>query len=139
MRMETVYDTRRANLRLLAKQWGGPTSLARKLNHSNGSYLAQLIGPHPSRDVSEKTAREIEKTLHLASGWMDQPHEEVPVLDDAVLQIAVRAVAAALRDANLRPDPDRYATLVSLTVEHYRLTGRLDEHYITSLLKLMKG
>lgn len=24
------------------KQWGGPTSLAKKLGHSNGSYLAQL-------------------------------------------------------------------------------------------------
>jgi hypothetical protein len=58
-----VYRTRRTNLRALAAQWGGPTSLAKKLGHSNGSYLAQLIGPNPSREVSEKTAREIERNM----------------------------------------------------------------------------
>jgi hypothetical protein len=55
--MLDVYRTRRENLRDLSRSWGGPTSLAKKLGHSNGSYLAQLIGPHPSRDVSEKVAR----------------------------------------------------------------------------------
>lgn len=42
--MKSVYDTRRTNLRSLIGQWGGPTSLSKKLGHSNGSYLAQLVG-----------------------------------------------------------------------------------------------
>lgn len=52
--MRSVYDTRRENLRKLIRQWGGPTSLAKKLGHANGSYIAQLAGPHPSREVSER-------------------------------------------------------------------------------------
>lgn len=72
--MRTIYDTRRDNLRALIGQWGGPTSLAKKLGHSNGSYIAQLAGPRPSREVSEKVAREIEKVLGLPVAWMDQDH-----------------------------------------------------------------
>lgn len=136
--MLTVYALRRENLRIIARQWGGPTSLSRKLGHSNGSYLAQLIGPHPSRDVSEKVAREIEARLGLPSGWLDAEHEGGVRIDDASLADAVRAVAAALRDASLRPDPDRYATLVALVYDQFRLTGRLDEAHIKKLISLMR-
>jgi hypothetical protein len=55
--MKSTYDIRRENLRTLIKTWGGPTSLAKKLGHANGSYLAQIAGPHPRRDISEKVAR----------------------------------------------------------------------------------
>lgn len=55
--MSNVFEIRRDNLRRLMEQWGGPTSLAKKLGHSNGSYVAQLAGPHPTRDLSEKVAR----------------------------------------------------------------------------------
>lgn len=137
--MRTVYDIRRENLRTLARQWGGPTSLSRKLGHSNGSYLAQLIGPNPSRDVSEKTARDIEKRLQLPTGWMDAEHGEAPGLDHEALSDCVRAVASVLRDVGLRPDPERYATLVGLVFDRFRLTGRLDEEHTKKLISLMKG
>ena len=45
--MRTIYDTRRDNLRALIGQWGGPTSLSKKLGHANGSYIAQLARPRP--------------------------------------------------------------------------------------------
>ena len=67
--MKTVYDIRRENLRALMKTWGGPTSLAKKLGHANGSYLAQIGGPNPRREISEKVAREIETKLGLALGY----------------------------------------------------------------------
>lgn len=63
--MVTVYDVRRTNLRRLMQQWGGPTALAAHLGHSNGSYLAQLAGPNPKREVGERTARQIEAKLGL--------------------------------------------------------------------------
>lgn len=135
----TVYAIRRENLRTLSKQWGGPTSLAKKLGHSNGSYLAQLIGPTPTREVSEKVAREIEGKLGLPAAWLDQEHASVTQhIDDEALSQCVRAVAATLRDASLRPNPDRYATIVSLVYEHFRLTGRVDEGYINKLIQLLK-
>ena len=67
--MRSVYDQRRDNLRALMTQWGGPTSMAKKLGHSNGSYVAQLAGPNPSREISEKVAREMEAKLGLPIGW----------------------------------------------------------------------
>lgn len=136
--MRSVYETRRDSLRTLITQWGGPTSLAKKLGHSNGSYVAQLVGPNPSREISEKVARQIEGKLGLPVGWLDQEHTGKPKVDDAALAECVSAVAAALRDANLRPDPDTYGTLVSLVYEHTKLTGRIDEPYINKLIGLTR-
>lgn len=136
--MRSVYEIRRDSLRTLVTQWGGPTSLAKKLGHSNGSYIAQLVGPNPSREISEKVARQIEGKLGLPIGWLDQEHTGKPKVDDAALAECVTAVAAALRDANLRPDPDTYGTLVSLVYEHANLTGRIDEPYIIKLIGLTR-
>jgi hypothetical protein len=132
----SVYKTRRENLRKLMTEWGGPTSLSKKLGHSNGSYIAQLAGPHPSREVSEKVAREIEATLGLPTGWMDQAHDGNRKVDDETLAMCVGAVAAAVRDAGLKPDSKTYGTLVQLAYEHTKLTGRVDENYIQRLVRL---
>lgn len=135
--MKSVYETRRENLRKLMHEWGGPTSLAKKLGHSNGSYIAQLVGPNPSREISEKVAREMEGKLGLPVGWLDQEHDgRGRQIDDQTLAECVRAVAAAIRDAGLRPDPDTYATLVGLAYEHTKLTGRVEEPYIQRLVRL---
>ena len=137
--MKSVYALRRENLRALMREWGGPTSLAKKLGHTNGSYLAQLIGPHPSREVSEKVAREIEGKLALPLGWLDGEHDgQGRQIDDQTLGECVRAVAAAIRDAGLRPDPDAYANLVSLAYEHTKLTGRVDEPFVNKLVRLIR-
>lgn len=138
--MKSVYDQRRENLRNLIGQWGGPTSLAKKLGHANGSYIAQLAGPRPSREVSEKVAREIEATLNLPVGWMDQSHPAGgQQLNDETLTECVKAVATVLRDAGLRPDPEAYGTLVQLVYDRVKLTGRLDEHHIQRLTTLLRG
>lgn len=138
--MQSIYDTRRANLRNLITQWGGPTSFSKKLGHSNGSYVAQLAGPHPSREISEKVAREIESKLGLPIAWMDQDHANGGHhLDDQALSECVRAVATVLRDVGLRPDPETYATLVQLTYERSKLTGRVEENYVQKLIQLIRG
>lgn len=137
--MKSVYDTRRANLRDLTRTWGGPTSLAKKLGHSNGSYLAQLAGPHPSREISERVAREMETKLGLPLGWMDQEHNGNRQLDDEALGACVRAVAAALRDAGHRATPDQMADLAALAYEHTKLVGRVDETFINKLVRLTKS
>jgi hypothetical protein len=138
--MMNVYETRRVNLRALINQWGGPTSMSRKLGHANGSYIAQIAGPHPSRDISEKTAREIESKLGLPVGWMDQDHPASgQQLNDQALTEVVRAVATTLRDTGLRPDPEIYGTLVQLAYDRAKLTGRIDEQYIQKLIILARG
>ena len=136
--MLSVYHIRRENLRQLSRQWGGPTSLSRKLGHSNGSYLAQLIGPRPTREVSEKVAREIEVTLTLPLGWLDS-RENIGSTqpDDEQLAECVKAVASCLRDKGLRPDPTKYSQLVALVYDRLRLTGRVDEPFIQKLVGLL--
>ena len=135
--MKSVFDIRRENLKALMAQWGGPTSLARKLGHSNGSYLAQLAGPNPSRDVSEKVAREVKGKLTLPAGWLDQDQKGgARKIDDDLLSMCVRAVAAAVRDAGRRPEPEVYGNLVELAYEHTKLTGRVDEPFIQKLVRL---
>ncbi len=137
--MKSVYDVRRENLRALMKTWGGPTSLAKKLGHTNGSYLAQIAGPHPRREISEKVAREIEGKLGLAIGWLDQAQaNRTGKVNDKALADCVRAVAAVLRDAGLRPDPDAYATLVQLVYDRSKLTGTLDEDFVKQLVGLIR-
>jgi len=137
--MKSVYQTRRENLRKLMHEWGGPTSLSKKLGHSNGSYVAQLAGPNPSREVSEKVAREMEGKLGLPIGWLDQEHAgNGRQVDEETLSACVRAVAAAIRDAGLKPDPDAYANLVGLVYEHTKLTGRVDEPFIQKLIGLIR-
>lgn len=139
LRMKSVYDQRRENLRSLLKTWGGPTSLAKKLGHANGSYLAQLAGPNPSRDVSERVAREIEGKLGLPVGWLDQSREATPrQVDDEALGACVRAVAAAIRDSGHRATPDQMADLTGLAYEHVKLTGRVDEQFVKKLVRLIK-
>lgn len=136
----TIYDTRRENLRSLIGQWGGPTSLSRKLGHSNASYLAQLAGPKPSREVSEKVAREIESKLGLPASWMDQHHAGGgQTLDDELLAECIKTVATCLRDAGLRPDPEAYATLVQLVYDRAKTTGAVDEAFTLKLIKLTRG
>lgn len=136
--MRSTYEQRRENLRTLAREWGGPTSLAKKLGHSNGSYLAQLIGPNPSREVSEKTAREVEVKLNLPLGWMDRENAQSARPDDSQLAECVRAVASCLRDAGLRPTPETYSKVVALTYDRLRLTGRVEEDYIKKLVGLLR-
>lgn len=137
--MVNVYEIRRTNLRKLMAQWGGPTSLAAKLGHSNGSYLAQLAGPHPTREISERTARGFEKELDLPSGWLDRNHhQDTQHLDDTTLALCIRAVSAAVKDAHLKVEPSKFADLVALAYDNSQAVGSLDENFVTRLVRLMK-
>lgn len=66
---------RRSNLRRLLAQWpGGATALAKKLGHSNPSFISQIAGKNPTRTMSEKMAKDIEAAINLTPGWLDKMH-----------------------------------------------------------------
>lgn len=132
----SVYDVRRTNLRQIMGEWGGPTSLAKKLGHTNGSYLAQLVGPHPTREISEKVAREIESKLALPTNWLDAEHSQARQVDNDLLCLCVRAVAAAAAGRTIKPEV--MGELVGLVYEHARLIGRVDEPFINRLLRILQ-
>lgn len=132
--MKSVHDIRRENLRRLILDADGPTELSRKLGHTNGSYVAQLAGPNPSRKISETVAREIEAKLGMLEGEMDV--EPRLALKENAFHECVKLVAAAVADAGAKPAPETYATLVTLALEHAKLVGKVDTGYIKRIVGL---
>lgn len=74
--MLPIQAIRRNNLRELVAAQGGPTSVSKVLGYANGSFLAQLIGPNPSREISEKIARSMETRLGIPLGTLDEHPEQ---------------------------------------------------------------
>lgn len=137
--MKSVFDVRRANLRKLMEQWGGPTSLSVKLGHANGSYMAQLAGPHPSRDVSEKVAREIERKLGLSPMWMDQQHKGAPGQPDTNLLIEVVAlVQDLLHGSSVKLSKEKFTEVVNLVYEQAAETNANPQAYARRIINLLK-
>lgn len=138
-----VHKVRRANLRSLIEKWGGPTTLAKRLGHASGSYLAQLAGPNPSREVNEKVARSIEQSLDLPLGWLDQPHNGDRAagrkrdVDVTVVSRVIELASAALGKHQV--PASTLAELVALVYEHAQEHGAIDERYLQRLVNLTKA
>lgn len=129
-----VFNKRRANLRALIRQHEGATSLAKALGYTSPSYVSQMAGPHPTRQITEKVAREIERKLLLPANWLDKEpvHYAGKVQDDKVQQ-AVLLVGQLLKDSTTTVSPEQFAGLVALAYER----GDLDETYIRRLIHLI--
>lgn len=74
-----IGEIRRENLRSYIKNNGGPSAVAAALGYSNASFLVQMAGPSPVREVTEKSAREFEKKLSLPIYYFDTPPVGAPV------------------------------------------------------------
>jgi hypothetical protein len=104
--MPTTHDYRRENLRKLIERAGGPGPLAKKLGYSNSSFLVQMAGPTPIRQVSEETARSYEKKLDLLPGTLDTAtdiHDE-QLIDDS--QVKLRQANLYRKRKGLEPISD---------------------------------
>jgi len=134
----SIHDIRRENLRKLIHQHGGPTRLATALGYRNGSFLSQVAGPRPIKQISEKVAREVEAKLGLPEGYLDRgdPAAAAGALDEGMLVDATREVYNAARLMDL--DPDKVAHIVSLVYIAARTTGKVDPHFVQQLLQLAK-
>ena len=126
--MSKVVDIRRANLRALIGERGGLTDLSNRLGYRNPSFLSQMAGPNPTREVTEKTARKIEQTLGLGVGSLDRPigqqrpasqAAEAPQHDDLVLAVAevIRQVGRACEDEGVTLAPAKFAEVAALVLE----------------------
>lgn len=72
---------RRENLSLLIGRYDKEKDFANAINVSPG-YLTQLKRGKPDgRDITEKTARKIEKLLGLPDGWMDETRSGVAAVE----------------------------------------------------------
>lgn len=70
--LSALDNHRLYNLRRYVYTNGGPGVIAKKVGVTS-SYLVQMIGPSPSRSVTERTVRAYEHALGLPTGHFDQP------------------------------------------------------------------
>lgn len=129
-----VFLTRRNNLRALIQQHEGATPLAKALGYGSPSYLSQMVGPHPTRQVTEKVARTIERRLLLPTGWLDTPLPDYqPRVDEGQVRETVLLVGQVLRETGTNATPEQFAELVALMHER----GGTDETYLRRLILLI--
>ncbi|MDG4549847.1 MAG: helix-turn-helix transcriptional regulator [Candidatus Contendobacter sp.] len=91
--------TRLQNLKLLVSECHSQQSFADSVGLSV-QYLNQLLMGH--RNIGEKTARKLERTLRLESGWLDRGAiEQQPA---ACAELSPRAVVVGRMFDRLSPD-----------------------------------
>lgn len=128
-------NLRRSNLRKLMDEHGVGT-LAHRLGYKGPSFLSQMAGPHPSREVTEHTAREVERLLGLPIGWMDQEHTGPSPTHPDVVAAAVRMVGELAREEHCQPPPEKLADLVALALDDLHCHGRLRRDHVRRLVRL---
>lgn len=74
MNLYSLAAVRRENLRRLADQHGA-TVIAKTLGYASVAFLSQMIGPNPTRTVTERTARTVEQAMGLEPGVLDLDFE----------------------------------------------------------------
>jgi hypothetical protein len=146
MKSNKANDVRRDNLRHLVRQHDGPAALARRLGYRSAAFIVQMAGPHPTRPVSERTARGVEEKLGLPAGWLDRP-DAAPApappagkatVDSALVTDVLRLVAESCEAMGVTLTHAKFADVVSLlytdAVEEQRLPRA--EH-VQRLVKLL--
>lgn len=133
---------RRANLRIVLAEQGGPAFFAKRLGMSGPSFLSQMVNGH--RVITEKTCRRIEKEAGKPIYWMDQPHngtsDAMPTqtvrVDPSFVGGAVKMVAEIQQELKITLSPEKYADIVNMVYEHAQATGKLDRDFSMKLVKL---
>lgn len=136
---------RRDNLRKLASQHGGK-SLAQMLGQGQSSFISQMAGPNPTREVSEKTVRMLEVELNLAVGTLDRPigsqPEEKPVSAEqniAMVSAVIRSIGNICIDESVELPTNKLTDIIALAIidamEH---EGNLREDHIRQVVRLLK-
>lgn len=148
--MSKVSDIRRANIRQLIAERGGLTSLSNSMGYKNPSFLSQMTGPRPSREITEKTARRIEEKLSLAPGTLDRPRaayapiQATPVAspehEAAVAMVAdvIRFVGKVCDEEGLNLGPAKFAEIVAIAFGDAAERGEPRRDRVTQLVRLLK-
>lgn len=118
-----ILEIRRQNLRKLMRDMGA-NNLAVKLGYRQSSFLSQMAGPNPTRDITEKTARAYEKSLELPSGALDAPQEPGPGLQSGKIPLPGAEAAPALVST---------ADMITIVLQATRSLGRVAEAQEVSL------
>lgn len=127
--LTTIEEIYRARLKLLIKRFGKQSDLARAIGKSP-SQISQWVNASPDsktgkpRCMERQTAREIERSLNLPDGWMDQPVDEPDVIKQSSLQedLAVYEITPNPVNSHLS-DPSPSSSLQTIAKFMTRLNG----------------
>lgn len=142
--MASVTDTRRQNLRQLIDQSGGVSKLAKRMGYANPSFLSQMAGPNPSREITEKSARKLEKHLGLPAGALDTPLQQPapPTLANdtaAMVAAVIRMVGTACEAEQVSLGTAKFADVVALVYQEAADRGaQPQEDRVRQLARLLK-
>lgn len=136
---------RRDNLRLLKERHGGQ-KLAEMLDLKQSSFISQMAGPNPSRDVTEKTVRTLEKELGLEVGALDRPlgsAAEAPPMSAeqniAMVSAAIRSIGNICVDEKVNLPTNKLTDIIALAiVDAMEHGGNLREDHIRQVVRLLK-
>lgn len=145
--VNSKINTRRlANMRSLAARYPQQGDLADALKWTP-SYLSQLIGPRPSRPISERTARSVERKLGLAEGILDGEPPPPPAFisgaepagapSSDLIERTMLAIDETLRSMNAKIGEAQYRALVSHQVQIAAKTGNVDREGIASVVRIL--
>jgi hypothetical protein len=143
--MRDLNEIRRDNLRAIMKKRGGSTKVAAQLGYKTGSFFSQMLGPTPTRDITEKSARRYEAALGLPSGTLDKEHlpeapaAAPPSTDVALISDVIRLLGSVLADEKMNLPPQRFADVAALALEDAaERGGKPRESHVRSLVRLLK-
>lgn len=110
-------EVRMRNLRAVVTTMGGVSKVAKSLGYVNPSFISQMIGPSPTRAITEKTARKFERDLGLTKGALD----DAAGVSEASMPTSPPARTRARDDEEVRRE------LLELVEEVIELVGRTCE------------
>ncbi len=142
-----LTELRRDNLRELMRVHSA-SGLSNMLGYRQPTFLSQMAGPNPTREVTEKTVRNYERKLGLPVGALDKPLgaapdapptvEAAPASGELVADV-IRLVGTICSDEKVELPTMKFADVVALafidTMEHNQ-KPRPD--HIKQLVRLLK-
>lgn len=142
---------RRQNVRALVELHSA-TKLATMLGYKQSSFLSQMIGPNPSRPITEKTARSFEQRLLLPDGSLDIPQEAVTAAEVLEVSIdqssaenyltlalnATRAVGQVCEDEAVTMSTSKFADVLALVLNDSFEHGVVRDTYTKQVVCLLK-
>ncbi|MQR02348.1 hypothetical protein [Glaciimonas soli] len=141
-RQKEVVEIRRYHLRhLINRRYKGIVDASKALGYPTASFLVQMLGPHPSKNITSKTARLFEEKLGLDVGTLDEPisGHTAPPVDIAQTLELIRLVGRVCEGEAITLAPMKLTDVIALaladTMEH---GGVPREDYIKTLLRLAK-
>lgn len=137
-----IVEIRRTNLRALMQKETA-TAISKRLGYKFPSYLSQIAGPNPTREITEKTAREFEKKLALKPGALDVPPggPATAVSGDVTTLVAdvIRVVGSVCAGEKVTLPMDKLADVIALAFQDAAdHGGQPREQHVKALVKLVR-